>query len=138
MTFDRTTVPRTNHDSASAVVHDMWYSRHFEVATAPLPFRQRFRSQSSAISATGIAAALAFAAATAVASPAATRLPVYDALASSYFATPVESRLSKSHEAIALLDEWLNDGSEYDAQAWPQLKKALDEDRLSDRKLFDV
>jgi hypothetical protein len=96
-----------------------------------------FRSQSAAISATSIAASLALAAATAITSPPATPLAIYDALPPSYFATPAESP-SKAQQAIALLDEWLNDDSGYDAQTWPQLKKALDEDRLSDRKLFDV
>ena len=44
---------------------------------------------------------------------------------------------SRASEAIALIDRWLNDGSDYDAETWPELKAALDRDRLSDRKLFD-
>ena len=39
---------------------------------------------------------------------------------------------------IALLDEWLQDESGYDEETWPELKKALDRDRLSERKLFDA
>lgn len=39
--------------------------------------------------------------------------------------------------AIALLDEWLADDSGYDEETWPELKAALDRDRLSARKLFD-
>ena len=39
---------------------------------------------------------------------------------------------------IALLDEWLQDESGYDEETWPELKEALDRDRLSERKLFDA
>jgi hypothetical protein len=39
---------------------------------------------------------------------------------------------------IALLDEWLKDESGYDEETWPELKEALDRDRLSERKLFDA
>ena len=42
-----------------------------------------------------------------------------------------------AQNAVALLDEWLNDDSGYDEETWPELKKSLDRDRLSDRKLFD-
>lgn len=38
--------------------------------------------------------------------------------------------------AARLLDEWMEDDSGYDEEAWPELKEALDRDRLSDRKLF--
>jgi hypothetical protein len=36
-----------------------------------------------------------------------------------------------------LLDEWLADDSGYDEKTWPELKAALDRDRLSARKFFD-
>lgn len=39
--------------------------------------------------------------------------------------------------AIALLDEWLDDQSGYDEEAWPELKSDLDKHRLSARKLFN-
>jgi hypothetical protein len=42
----------------------------------------------------------------------------------------------RSEEAIQLLEEWLADESGYDEEAWPELKAALERDRLSDRKLF--
>jgi len=119
-------------DSGSAAIHEFWYAGRFD-----LPTRQRFPSQSAAISGTAVAASLAFAAATAMASPTATHLPIYDALPPSYIPAATTRQPSKSRQAIALLDEWLNDHSGYDAQVWPQLKQALDEDRLSDRKLFD-
>ncbi|HQU45894.1 MAG TPA: hypothetical protein PK867_23970 [Pirellulales bacterium] len=46
-------------------------------------------------------------------------------------------RPSRAAEAIALIDRWLNDESDYDEKTWPELKAALDRDRPSDRKLFD-
>ncbi len=46
-------------------------------------------------------------------------------------------RPSRPEAVIALLDRWLRDESGYDEETWPELKKALDRDRLSERKLFD-
>lgn len=46
-------------------------------------------------------------------------------------------RPSRAADAIALIDRWLSDDSDYDEKTWPELKAALDRDRLSDRKLFD-
>jgi hypothetical protein len=45
----------------------------------------------------------------------------------------------KIHPAIALIEEWLQDESGYDEEAWPALKKALDEERdlVGARRLFD-
>ncbi|MFA6450524.1 MAG: hypothetical protein WCX65_13710 [bacterium] len=43
----------------------------------------------------------------------------------------------RADRAIQLLDEWMKDGPEYDDETWPELKKALDENRPSPRKLFD-
>lgn len=40
-------------------------------------------------------------------------------------------------KAIRLLDEWMADDSGYDEKAWPELKEALDRDRLGYRKLFE-
>jgi hypothetical protein len=36
----------------------------------------------------------------------------------------------------ALLDEWMADESGYDEATWPKLEAALEQDRLSSRKLF--
>jgi hypothetical protein len=47
-------------------------------------------------------------------------------------AAPNESNV----KAIQLLEEWLTDESGYDEETWPELKAALERDRLSDRKLF--
>lgn len=46
--------------------------------------------------------------------------------------------VSKAQKAIALLDSWLSDESGYDEATWPDLKKALDENRPSSRKLFEA
>lgn len=49
----------------------------------------------------------------------------------------VEQEITQSTEsAIRLLEEWLADESGYDEETWPELKKALDENRLSSRKFF--
>ena len=40
-------------------------------------------------------------------------------------------------DLLTLLAQLMTDDSGYDEQAWPELKAALDRDRLSDRKLFD-
>ena len=42
-----------------------------------------------------------------------------------------------NHNAIALLDQWLADESGYDEATWPEIKEALDRDRLSGRMFFD-
>ena len=39
-------------------------------------------------------------------------------------------------DVLSLLDEWLTDDSGYEEESWPQLREALDQDRLSDRPLF--
>ncbi len=39
--------------------------------------------------------------------------------------------------AIRLLDEWMADESGYAEETWPELKEALDRDRLGYRKLFE-
>jgi hypothetical protein len=38
--------------------------------------------------------------------------------------------------AIELLHQWLEDESGYDERAWPRLKEAIEQDRLSERKRF--
>jgi hypothetical protein len=40
---------------------------------------------------------------------------------------------NKPEAALKLLDEWLKDESGYDEETWPELKEALDRDRLSER-----
>jgi hypothetical protein len=43
----------------------------------------------------------------------------------------------KNKAAILLLDSWLNDDEKEQKETFEYLKKKLDEDRLSDRKLFE-
>jgi len=46
--------------------------------------------------------------------------------------TPQES----AERMRRLFAEWIADETGYDEETWPQLKNALDEDRLSARPLF--
>ena len=39
-------------------------------------------------------------------------------------------------KALELLDRWMADESDYEERTWPELKKALDQDRVSNRPLF--
>jgi hypothetical protein len=48
------------------------------------------------------------------------------------------ARIKRNQRAIALLDEWRMADDEEQRETWEFLKRALDEDRLSDRKLFLV
>lgn len=43
---------------------------------------------------------------------------------------------AKARRMIRLMDEWLKDESGYDEATWPELKKSLEKNRLSDRRLF--
>ncbi len=49
---------------------------------------------------------------------------------------PKHNLAEKNKDAIMLLDSWLNDDEKEQKETFEYLKKALDEDRLSDRKLF--
>jgi len=40
-------------------------------------------------------------------------------------------------KVLHLMHQWQDDPSNYDYETWPKLKQALDEDRLSVRKLFN-
>ena len=50
---------------------------------------------------------------------------------------PVSLARIKARKLTKLLDTWLADESGYDERVWPQLKKAIEENRLSSRKRFD-
>lgn len=43
---------------------------------------------------------------------------------------------AKNRRLKKLIESWLKDESGYDEETWPWLKKALEEDRLSSRRLF--
>lgn len=43
---------------------------------------------------------------------------------------------SQTRRAVALIDTWLSDDSDYDEVNWPKLKEGLEKNRLSSRKLF--
>lgn len=40
--------------------------------------------------------------------------------------------------ALALFDSWCNEDSDYDQTSWPLIARAIDDNRLSDRKLFET
>jgi len=42
----------------------------------------------------------------------------------------------RNQAALRLLEEWLSEQSDYDEKTWPEIRKALDEDRLGVRSLF--
>lgn len=48
----------------------------------------------------------------------------------------VRARRSKNAAAIALLDSWLADDSDYDENTWPALKERIEEARTSSRRRF--
>jgi hypothetical protein len=48
-----------------------------------------------------------------------------------------EEHAGQTENLIRLLDEWMADESGYDEQTWPELKAALERNRLSSRHLFD-
>lgn len=48
-----------------------------------------------------------------------------------------EERMQKDLACIQLVNEWLADESGYDEEAWPKLKQLLEENRSSDRSLFN-
>jgi hypothetical protein len=51
----------------------------------------------------------------------------------------IEPPTPEAARVLALLKSWLADDSGYDEETWPQLKRALDEerDRVGARRLFD-
>ncbi len=50
----------------------------------------------------------------------------------------VSVQKAKNEAAISLLQEWLADESGYDEKTWPIIKKAIEENRLSDRRPFSL
>ena len=43
---------------------------------------------------------------------------------------------ARNEAALRLLQGWLADESGYDERVWPQLKEALEANRMGERKLF--
>lgn len=46
-------------------------------------------------------------------------------------------QVHRNQAAINLLEQWADDESGYDERIWPQLKQAVEANRLSPRKRFD-
>lgn len=51
-------------------------------------------------------------------------------------AAQLAEQKKKNQAAIKLLDSWLQEESDYDTRVWPQVKKAIEENRLSERNRF--
>ena len=43
----------------------------------------------------------------------------------------------KNLAVIELLDEWMADDSGYDEENWPQIKKAIEENTIGGRKVYE-
>jgi hypothetical protein len=48
----------------------------------------------------------------------------------------IAAESSKKRALVRLLDTWLMDESGYDVSAWPEIRRGLERDRLSNRRLF--
>jgi len=51
--------------------------------------------------------------------------------------TASSNQKTKREACIALLNQWLTDDSGYDEENWPKIKKAIAENRTSNRSPFD-
>lgn len=94
--------------------------------------------QSSPVSASGSAWTLAILGVMGGTSDSVTPLRVLGTGARQYISSEGSSQRQRARRAIALLDQWLFDDSGYDEETWPDLKEALEENRLSSRRLFDA
>ena len=50
----------------------------------------------------------------------------------------VREQRARNEPALSLLHEWLTDNSGYDENTWPVVRKALEENRLSDGEIFSA
>jgi excisionase family DNA binding protein len=48
-----------------------------------------------------------------------------------------EEQKKRAARVIQLLEQWMADESGYDEEAWPIVKRLIEENRMSDRKRFD-
>jgi len=127
-------VPR-NRLRGSKAAHELLCSDYSESSGTEDAWRKAL-VQSGAVSASGVAWTMAVMGVFATESESVTPLRVLS-IGASQFVSPWEFEQSQVQDAIALLDEWLDDDSGYDEETWPELKESLDRDRLSDRRLFD-
>jgi hypothetical protein len=132
------TLPRMAlHQPGSNAANEPWYSRVRASWPPETTWPDRY-VQSSAVTISGTASARAVFEAFLIDDPSVTSIPVRSTPIAQYVAVPEEAATSKpAAQAIALLDEWLADDSSYDEDTWPELKAALNQDRLSARRLFD-
>lgn len=122
----------------SLTAKQLWYDRDDLFPQESKRSRNPLPSQSAGVSQTSIACALALAAAFAVEGPIATELSFKESIAPPQYVSEARLPIKRATSAISLIDQWLQDDSGYDEAAWPNLQRALEEDRLSDRRLFDA
>jgi hypothetical protein len=125
------------HQSRSSVADEPWCSPVRASWSPETTWSDRY-VQSSGVTISAIASAHAVFEAFLIDDSSVTSIPVRSIPIAQYVAVPEEAAISKpAAQAIALLDEWLADDSSYDEDTWPELKAALNQDRLSARRLFD-
>jgi hypothetical protein len=66
-----------------------------------------------------------------------TSLTMYQPIAHVAEREEITKKQIRIRNVVRLLDQWMADTSGYDEDTWPKLKKAMEEDRLSSRRLFD-
>ncbi|TKB71961.1 MAG: hypothetical protein E8D45_11505 [Nitrospira sp.] len=66
-----------------------------------------------------------------------TGLSMYQPIAHEAEREELTKKQGRLRNVARLLDRWMADTSGYDEDTWPKLKKAMEEDRLSSRRLFD-
>jgi hypothetical protein len=92
--------------------------------------------QSAALTAAGLLWAFALVARSQEPQPV-TCLSIYQPIAQVADREEITKKQIRIRNVIHLLDQWMADTSGYDEDTWPKLKKAMEEDRLSSRRLFD-
>lgn len=92
--------------------------------------------QSAALTAAGLLCALAIVARSQESQPV-TCLSIYQPIAQVADREEITKKQIRIRNVMRLLDQWMADTSGYDEETWPKLKKAMEEDRMSSRRLFD-
>lgn len=127
----------TLHQSGPSVANVPWCSPVSAARSFQTTWPDRY-VQSSGVTISATASAYAVFKAFVIDDPSVTSVPVRNIPIAQNVRVPEGTAIrNPATRAIALLDEWLADDSGYDEETWPEIKAALDRDRLSARKLFD-
>jgi hypothetical protein len=135
-TIDKESIKRISCAVGSAASIEPWYSRAKAVDWPNESDWDNLEAQSIAVNATGLVWKKAIAACMIDESTCVSTCTINGVVATQYYPTdgPIPEQNLK---AIELLDEWLSDDSGYDEETWPLLKNALENNRLSNRSLFN-